>query len=118
MLNQQASLDHIFLALADPTRRAIVERLTHGPETVSGLARPFAMSLSAVMQHLAALESAGLIVSRKTGRVRTCQIEPGALAVMERWIAARRGEWERRLDRLGAVLNDMKQEGQNDAEHG
>ena len=104
MLNHQPSLDRVFQALADPTRRAIVERLTHGATPVSELARPLAMSLAAVVQHLQVLESSGLIVTHKTGRVRTCRVEPRVLRAAEAWIAERRALWERRLDRLGEVL--------------
>jgi len=111
MLNQETRIDRAFQALADPTRRAIVARLTLGPETVSALARPLAMSLPAVMQHLAVLESSGLVVSRKTGRVRTCRVDPAALSLAEQWLSARRAEWERRLDRLGAYLDEIAKAG-------
>jgi DNA-binding transcriptional ArsR family regulator len=111
MLNQSAALDLTFQALADPTRRAIVERLSHSPASVSDLARPLSMTLPAVMQHLAVLESAGLVVSRKVGRVRTCQIEPRVLNLAEQWINARRAEWEQKLDRLGVYLDELKQQG-------
>jgi DNA-binding transcriptional ArsR family regulator len=94
------SLDPVFQALADPTRRVIVERLSGGPASVSELAKPLAMSLSAVVQHLAVLEASGLVRSEKTGRVRTCRIEPAALKSAEDWIGARRAQWERRFDRL------------------
>jgi DNA-binding transcriptional ArsR family regulator len=114
MLNQSIALDLAFQALADPTRRAMVERLSRGPVSVSELARPLAMSLPAVMQHLAMLESSGLVVSEKTGRVRTCRIEPAALSLAEAWINARRSEWERRLDRLGNYLNELKNDGGDD----
>ena len=111
MLNQSSPLDLAFQALADPTRRAMVERLTRSPASVSDLARPLAMSLPAVMQHLAVLEGSGLVVSEKIGRVRMCRIEPRALSLAEQWINARRTEWERRLDRLGDYLEDLKKEG-------
>ena len=100
MLNQSQALDLAFQALADPTRRQIVERLTREPISVSELARPLKMSLPAVMQHLAVLEASGLVRSQKSGRVRTCRINPEALSLAERWINDRRIEWERRLDRL------------------
>ena len=80
MLNQSAALDRAFQALADPARRAMVERLSQSPASVSELARPLAMSLPAVMQHLAVLESSGLVISQKIGRVRTCRIEPKAMS--------------------------------------
>src|SRR5437016_12763853 len=97
MLNQSPDLDRLFHALADPARRAIVERLSRGPARVSELARPLPMSLPSAMQHLDVLEAAGLIRSEKVGRVRTCAIAPDALSQAERWISARRIEWEHRL---------------------
>jgi DNA-binding transcriptional ArsR family regulator len=114
MLNQSSPLDLAFQALADPTRRTMVERLTRGPASVSDLARPLSMSLPAVMQHLAVLEGSGLVVSEKIGRVRTCRIEPAALSLAEQWINARRTEWERRLDRLGDYLEELKNQGGED----
>ena len=113
MLNYEAPLDRAFQALADPTRRAMVERLAQGPTSVSELKRPLVMSLPAVMQHLAVLETSGLVVSQKSGRVRTCRINPTVLAEAERWIAERRLEWERRLDRLGEYLETLKSEGKS-----
>lgn len=104
MLNQSASLDLMFQALADPTRRLMVERLSRGPISVSELARPLAMSLPAVIQHLQVLEASGLVRSEKVGRVRTCTIEPDALQTVETWVNERRTLWARRLDRLGAFL--------------
>lgn len=94
----------MFQALADPTRRAMVERLTRGPASVTELAQPFAMSLPAVVQHLKVLESSGLVRSEKIGRVRTCRIEPKALSLVEQWIRERRRSWEDRFDRLGELL--------------
>src|SRR5881397_1494864 len=110
MLNQSAALDHVFQALADPTRRWMVERLSRGPTSVSDLARPLPMSLPAVVQHLQVLETSGLVRSEKIGRVRTCQIEPAALRPVEQWISARRSDWERRLDRLGDYLAESDDE--------
>ena len=104
MLNQSPMLDPVFQALSDPTRRAIVDRLSRGPASVSSLAAPLPMSLPAVMQHLQVLEKSGLIRSEKIGRVRTCRIEPVAMQTAEQWIAERRATWERRLDRLGDYL--------------
>jgi len=104
MLKQGAALDRVFQALADPARRRMVERLSRGPASVSELAQPLAMTLSAVVQHLDVLEKSGLVRSRKIGRVRTCRIEPAVLRTAEQWIASRRSAWERRLDRLGAYL--------------
>ena len=94
----------MFQALADPTRRGMIARLSRGPASVSELAEPLDMSLPAVVQHLQVLEASGLVRSEKTGRVRTCRIEPAALRTAEQWIAARRTSWERRLDRLGEYL--------------
>lgn len=94
----------MFQALADPTRRLMVERLSRGPASVSELAEPFSMSLPAVVQHLQVLEASGLVRSEKVGRVRTCTIDTGALSLAEKWINDRRTGWERRLDRLGAFL--------------
>jgi DNA-binding transcriptional ArsR family regulator len=104
MLNQAVPLDRVFQALADPTRRSLVERLSLGPASVSTLAQPLSLSLPAVMQHLQVLEASGLVRSQKVGRVRTCRIEPAALRPVEQWIASRRTSWERRLDRLGDYL--------------
>lgn len=94
----------MFQALADPGRRMMVERLSRGPASVSELAKPMAMSLPAVVQHLQVLEASGLVSTQKVGRVRTCQIEPAALQLVEQWINERRTLWERRLDRLGDFL--------------
>lgn len=104
MLNQSAALNLMFQALADPGRRMMVERLSRGPASVSELAKPMAMSLPAVVQHLQVLEASGLVSTQKVGRVRTCQIEPAALQLAEQWINERRTLWERRLDRLGDFL--------------
>jgi len=101
-------LDNSFQALADPTRRGIVARLTQGPASVSEIARPLAMSLPAVLQHLRLLEESGLVSSEKKGRVRTCRIRPDALAATESWIAERRREWESRVDRFEAHVERMK----------
>ena len=108
MLNKLTALDKTFQALADATRRAILAELTWGPSSVSQLARPMAMSLPAVMQHLAVLEESGLVRSEKIGRVRTCRIEPKALGMAEQWISQRRSEWERHFDRLGEYLETLK----------
>jgi DNA-binding transcriptional ArsR family regulator len=106
MLNQSQPLELVFQALADPSRRAMVERLSEGPASVSELARPFAMSLPAVVQHLHVLEASGLVRTRKVGRVRTCSIGPAAISSAEQWIAERRRSWEERLDRLGEYLEE------------
>ena len=109
MLNQVAELDRLFHALADPARRAMVERLSRGAAPVTELARPLPMSLPAAMQHLAVLEAAGLVRSQKVGRVRTCAIAPAALRQAEQWINARRTQWEHRLDRLGDYLKTLNE---------
>jgi DNA-binding transcriptional ArsR family regulator len=106
VLKQSGSLDLLFQALADPGRRAMVERLSRGPASVSELAKPFAMSLPAVVQHVKVLETSGLVRSEKVGRVRTCRIEEAALTMAELWIRDRRTTWESRLDRLGEYLTD------------
>jgi DNA-binding transcriptional ArsR family regulator len=108
MLNQQASVDSVFRALADPTRRAIVNQLSRRQASVSDIAKPLSMSLAAVVQHIQVLEECGVIRTQKTGRVRTCQVEPRSLAMVEQWLAARRSVWESAFDRLGAVLQEQK----------
>src|SRR5262245_64654716 len=105
MLNYQpAPLDLAFQALADPTRRSMVEQLSRGSASVSELAKPLDMTLSAVVQHLAVLEESGLVRSEKVGRVRTCTMQPSALDAAGEWISGRKAEWERCLDRLGEYL--------------
>jgi DNA-binding transcriptional ArsR family regulator len=106
MLNQGIRLSSLFQALADPNRRAMVERLSRGPASVSELARPLSMSLPAVIQHIQVLEASGLIRSEKTGRVRTCHIERKALRTAGDWIARLHASWERRLDRLAGYLGE------------
>ena len=110
MLHDPAQIDLMFQALADPARRIMVERLSRGPASVSELAQPLDMSLSAVVQHLHLLQASGLIASEKVGRVRTCRIEPSALKTVEQWITERRTVWERRFDRLGQYLADHPEE--------
>ena len=104
MLKQSPPVDEVFRALGDPTRRSMVEHLVRGQATVSELARPLEITLSAVVQHLAVLESAGLVSSEKVGRTRTCRLEPARLRLAADWFAGQRAAWERRLDRLGDVL--------------
>ncbi len=108
MLNESTRLDRAFHALADPSRRGMLARLSRGPASVSELARPLPISLPAVLQHLQLLESSGLVRSEKKGRVRTVSMEPRALGAAEGWIAEQRALWEGRLDRLEAVLETMK----------
>jgi DNA-binding transcriptional ArsR family regulator len=110
MLNYQTDLDLAFQALADPARRAMVEKLVSGPASVSELAKPLPMSLPAVMLHLKVLEESGLVKSQKLGRVRTCRLDPKMFSLAERWIAERRQMWERNLDRLGTFLDQTRPE--------
>lgn len=106
MTNQSNPLDLVFQALADPTRRGMVDRLSRGPASVGQLAEPLRMALPSVMQHLRLLEKSGLIRSEKTGRVRICHIQPAALSAAEQWINRRRGMWERQFDQLDDYLNE------------
>ena len=105
-----SGLDQMFGALSDPSRRTMVERLSRGPASVSELALPLAMSLPAVVQHLAVLEAAGLITTQKIGRVRSCTLDTSAMSQAEHWINDRRTEWQRRLDRLGDFLDQTPNE--------
>ena len=104
MLNQSPPVDDVFRALGDPTRRRMVERLGLGPLSVSQLAQPLDITLSAVVQHLSVLESCGLVRSTKVGRTRTCTLEAAGIRLGADWFAGQRAAWEQRLDRLGAVL--------------
>lgn len=99
-------IDRIFHALGDPTRRAMVDRLSAGPLSVSALASPLKMTLTAVAQHLQVLEDCGLVRTEKTGRVRSCRVEPAGFAVLQGWLSERRTLWERRLDRLAEFLEE------------
>ena len=107
MLKEISPLDRAFQALSDPTRRGLLARLSRAPASVSELARPLPISLPAVMQHLKLLEDSGLVRSEKKGRIRTCAIEPGALAAAEGWIAQQRAIWESRLDRFEHYLQSI-----------
>ena len=109
MPTKKPDIDRIFHALGDPTRRAIMEKLSAGPISVSQLAEPLDITLAAVVQHLQVLEDSGLVQTEKVGRVRTCRIEPAGLSAAEQWIADRRSMWERRLDRLGDLLAEPDQ---------
>jgi len=104
MLTQRIHVDRVFHALGDPTRRAMMEKLSEGPVSVSKLAKPLDITLAAVVQHLQILEESGLVRTEKVGRVRTCRIEAKGLGVVERWISERRSDWEKRFDRLGQLL--------------
>ena len=104
-------IDRLFHALGDPTRRAILDRLTIGPMSVSRLAEPLGVTLTAVAQHLQILEECDLVRTEKVGRVRTCRIEPRGFSVLEQWIKAHRSQWELGLDRLGEMLAAEDDEG-------
>lgn len=104
MPEQTVELDRVFRALSDPTRRRVIERLVSGSASTSTLAQPFAMALPSFTQHLGVLERAGLVTSTKSGRVRTYELVPGALAVADGWLAEQRSLWERRLDQLDELL--------------
>jgi len=109
MPNQQAQLDRVFRALGDPTRRAVLARLSLGEAAVSELARPFDMALPSFTQHLGVLEECGLVKSKKTGRVRSYRLVPQPLRAAERWMIEQRQMWEKRLDQLDAYLKIMKE---------
>lgn len=104
----RVKVDRVFHALGDPTRRAIVERVSERPRSVSALAGPLGITLTAVAQHLQVLEESGLVRTEKLGRVRTCRLETAGLAALEQWIRDRRSLWEKRLDRLGDLLAEDK----------
>src|SRR5690606_18499726 len=108
MLNQCSGLDQIFQALSDPTRRAVLQRLVSGPASVSELAGPFDMSLPSFVQHLGVLERAGLVRSRKVGRVRTVRIAPRQMHKAEHWLSAQREQWQSRLDQLDSYAATLK----------
>jgi DNA-binding transcriptional ArsR family regulator len=108
------TLDMVFGALSDPTRRAMVMRLCGGEASVSELARPFDMALPSLMKHISILEKSGLIASRKTGRVRTCTLRTEALEPIDAWLAAQRQVWELRLDRLETYVEQLKNEESHD----
>lgn len=110
MPNQAAELDHVFQALADPTRRSVVERLGTGPVATSELARSFTMALPSFTQHLGVLERSGLVASRKVGRVRTYRLVPRPLEAAEHWMVDQRQTWERRLDQLDAFVYDLREQ--------
>ena len=105
-LAEPHQLDQAFHALADGNRRAIIAQLTRGSASVSELAAPLGVSLPTMLQHIDVLQRSGLVRSEKVGRVRTCRLEPDPMREVEHWIAAHRAVWDRRLDRLGEVLDD------------
>ena len=116
MPNQTEPLDSVFHALADPTRRAVLQQLSKGPASVSELAKPFEMALPSFLQHLRVLEDSGLVRSEKTGRVRTCEMEPKPLTAAEKWIGEQRALWEGRLDRLEDYLTELQAKGKDDGD--
>ncbi|MBK9656502.1 MAG: helix-turn-helix transcriptional regulator [Rhodanobacteraceae bacterium] len=109
MPEQSMQLNRVFQALADPTRRAVLQRLGGGPAPMSELAQPFKMALPSFSQHLRVLENCGLVRSRKSGRVRTYELAPEPLQAAEHWISAQRVIWERRLDQLDTLLLTLKE---------
>ena len=109
MAASTATVDGVFRALSDPTRRAVIARLTLRPASVSDLAEPFDMALPSLMQHLQVLESSGVVRSTKTGRVRKYELVPKRLQVAEQWLAAQLEAWERRMDRFEAYANSMEE---------
>ena len=109
MSSLKPKIDRVFHALGDPTRRAIVVRLCAGPLSVSLLAAPLHITPTAVIQHLQVLEESGLVTTEKVGRVRTCRIETAGFSVLEEWIRQHRSMWERRLDRLGELLEEPEE---------
>ena len=108
-----AQLDGIFLALADPTRRAVLSRLGAGPASISELAKPFDMALPSFMKHIRFLEETGLIVTRKAGRVRSCALEKKRFALVDGWLAEQRAIWEGRTDRLALFVTRHDRERPN-----
>jgi DNA-binding transcriptional ArsR family regulator len=104
--NAAVDIGRLFDALGDPTRRAIVDRLRHGPLSVSTLAGPLQITLTAVGQHLQILEETGLVHTEKTGRIRICRLEPTGFLALQQWVQDHRSLWERRLDRLGDLLGE------------
>ena len=109
MPKYRAGLDNVFHALADPTRRGVVERLSAGATTTMELARPFDLSLPSFTQHLGVLADAGVVRSTKTGRVRTYALVPDALDPADNWLAEQRRQWEQRLDRLDEFVRNLKE---------
>lgn len=109
MPKQSEEVDRVFQALADPTRRKVLERLVSGSASTSELAQPFAMALPSFLQHLTVLERAGLVTSTKTGRVRRYQLAPGGLEIADGWLAQQRRLWETRLDQLDALLTNLEE---------
>lgn len=110
LMAQYQSLDGLFLALSDPTRRAVIGRLSRGPATVTELAAPFEMALPSFMKHIHQLEESGWIATEKRGRVRTCRLEPATFAAAQSWLDEQRALWEGRTDRLAAFVTRPNKE--------
>ncbi|HEY2786197.1 MAG TPA: metalloregulator ArsR/SmtB family transcription factor [Fimbriiglobus sp.] len=110
MSGPKKTIDRVFHALGDSTRRAILDQLATGPRSVSRLAGPLALTLTAVGQHLQILEDCGLVRTEKIGRVRSCRIDPTGFSTLDRWIQMHRALWDRRLDQLGKLLDDSPDE--------
>lgn len=109
---RSARLDRLFVALSDPGRRVMLDRLVTGPASASELGRPLAMALPSVLKHLAVLEASGMVASQKSGRVRTYRLAPDAFGALEAWVAARKAAWHAQFDALDAYLAE-KQHGEN-----
>jgi DNA-binding transcriptional ArsR family regulator len=109
MSENQPNIHRIFHALGDPTRRAIMEKLSDGPISVSRLAEPLEVTLAAVVQHLQVLEESGLVRTEKIGRVRTCRIDPKGLDAVQQWIGDRRSVWEKRFARVGDLIAEPEE---------
>jgi DNA-binding transcriptional ArsR family regulator len=116
MAKNEPMIDQVFRALGDSTRRAMMERLTDGPVSVSRLAEPFELTLAAVVQHMQVLEECGLVRTEKVGRVRTCSIDPAGLDAAAKWINERRSPWEQKLDRLGEILAESDERPEEESE--
>ncbi len=114
MARRQVNIDRVFYALSDATRRAMIERLSERPLSVSLLAKPFPITLAAVIQHLEILEMSGLVHTEKVGRVRTCRLEPQGFSWAEQWMNERRTMWEQRFDRLAELLAEDEQKGKEE----
>ncbi|MCV0423948.1 MAG: metalloregulator ArsR/SmtB family transcription factor [Roseibium sp.] len=114
MENNQTTLDSVFQALADPTRRAVIQKLTSGPASVKELAEPFDMALPSFMKHISVLENSGLIQSEKVGRVRTCEIKPKQLSAAEKWINTQTVLWEGRMERMANYVEALAAENKGD----
>ena len=118
MTSQQPQIDRLFHALGDPTRRAILGLLSRGPTSVTRLAEPLGITVTAIGQHLQILEESDLVRSEKAGRVRTCRIEPAGFSLLEQWIRDHRTHWQIRLDQLGEMLDEEDNENETASQPG